>query len=228
MAVNPPANLHLDPDTGLMHFTYANFVMGLDPIHGTTTTIFAPATNKWKSYYGLDYDVFSRSYYTNFFQASPLPTGRFLGRYDPRAGTLTTISQLGVGTLNEIVTWKSRQLYGKTRPLWGQPYQVGLNIPSEAGKIYLAAAAMGSRRGIQLGPGQRVPLDPDALFYLTLQVPTMFIGFQGVLDKSGSASLIIQIPAWPRLQGFRFFLAAVTLDAGGIRVITEPFGVTIE
>jgi len=227
-AVNPTANLHRHPGTRLMHFTYANFVMALDPVFGTTGTIFAPSTNKWKSYYGLDYDPHADSYYINYFQASPLPTGRFLARFDPMGRTLTTIAPLGAGSVNEVVTWSSRHLHGKNRPIWGQPYRMGLSIPSEANRGYLVGAAMGFQRGIQIAPGRRVHLDADSLFYLSLQAPSVFAGFQGVLDKAGRADPIINIPTLPNLQGFRFFLAAVTYDASGIRVITEPFGVTIE
>ena len=66
------------------------------------------------------------------------------------------------------------------------------------------------------------------MFFLSLQVPMLFNNFQGVLSAQGIANLTVNIPPLPQLAGFRFFLAAITYDVSGVRVITEPLGVIIE
>jgi hypothetical protein len=37
----------------------------------------------------------------------------------------------------------------------------------------------------------------------------------------------VHLPNIPTLRGHRIFLAAISYDASGVRIITEPFGVTI-
>ena len=223
-------NVHVDFNTGLMHLTYMNYFMGLDPSTGAITTLIQPSTTFGMNFYGIDNDPFTGAgYYLSTYQISPAPTARLVMRYDPRTAILSTVATLpGTPTLTDVVTWRARMLGGLARPAWGQAYPVRLAIPSEAGKTYMAAAALGTLLGIPIGGGRKIPLDPDVLFYTSLLVPSLFSNFQGVLNAQGSATLTVNIPAVPQLVGFRFFLAAVTYDTGGVRVITEPFGVTIE
>ena len=61
---------------------------------------------------------------------------------------------------------------------------------------------------------------PPAIETLLAVFPTM--------AAAGAANGTVSIPAVPHLRGFRFFLAATTYGGGGVRVITEPLGVTIE
>ncbi|MBN2489789.1 MAG: hypothetical protein JXQ29_02945 [Planctomycetes bacterium] len=223
-------NVDVDTTTGLMYVTYANFLLTLDPQTGATTTIFQSTTTNRAIFYGIDNDPFRGGFYLSVNQSLPTPAGRYLLRYDTRTAILTTVATLpaaNVTQMSDVITWKSRMLSGLSRPAWGQPYVLRLEIPSERGQGYAAAAALGTLQGIMVG-GRRIPLDPDPLFFATLQLPGIFSGFQGVLNATGMASLTVNTPTLPGLAGVRFYLAAVTYDAGGIRLITEPLGVTIE
>ncbi len=228
MALAVTGNVHVDWNTGLMHVTYGNYFLGLDPNTGATTTIYQPTAATRSTYYGLDGDPFGSGYYMTVYQVSPGPTGRYLMRYTPPTGILSTVATLPTGTLTDVVTWKSRMLGGMVRPIHGQAYLVRMTVPSEAGKFYFAAASLSTIPGIPVGGNRRIPLNPDLFFFLSMQLPAIFSGFQGQLDAGGMATLTVNIPSLLQLVGFRIFLAAITYDASGIRVITEPLGVTIE
>jgi hypothetical protein len=224
-------NVHVDYATGLLYLTYGNYLIGLDSRTGATTTIFQPTTSARSMFYGIDGDPYGGGFYLSVYQTTPTPAGRYLMRYDTRSGILSTVATLSAANttqLSDVMTWKSRMLTGLSRPAWGQSYALRLSIPSEAGQGYFAAAALGTLQGIPIGKLRRIPLDPDPLFFLSMQVPAIFSGFQGILDTWGRASPAVNVPAIPQLAGIRIFLAAVTYDAGGIREITEPLGVTIE
>jgi len=227
LALAVTGNVHVDHGSGFLHLTYGQYFLGVDPNIGAVTTIYGPSTAGRASYYGLDGDPFGGGYYMTVNRASPAPAGQYLFRYNPRNGSLTTVATLPTGTLSDVMTWRSRMLGGLTRPARGTAYQVRLSIPVEAGKTYFAAASLGTVPGLPIA-GHHVPLNPDALFFLSIQVPTIFSGFQGLLSNAGTANLTVNIPPAQPLLGFRFFLAAITLDGGGIRAVTEPLGVTIE
>jgi len=226
----PSANVHADVLTGMMYITYANYLFGFDPSNGATTTIIQSSTTNRTIFYGIDSDPYGGGYFLPVYNVSPAPTGRFLMRFDPVKRILTTVATLSTATvtLGDVISWESRMLGGMTRPIWGQDYSIFLSAPPEASQSYMAAAALGFQLGIPVGNNRRIPLDPDPLFYLSIQAPAVFVNFQGILDAKGSTTLTVKIPPFPQLAGLRFFLAAVTYDQGGIRIITEPLGVTIE
>jgi hypothetical protein len=128
---------------------------------------------------------------------------------------------------SDVVTWGSQMLTGEGVPKPGATYRVHLVIPGEAGRPYLAGAALGTSPGISTSSG-RIPLNSDPLLALSLSHPTSFHGFSGLLDAGGAAQLRITLPAAAVLRGARFFLAAFTYDIKGIRRITEPMGVNVE
>ena len=229
-SISMNGNVHVDYSTGLMHLTYLNYIMSLDPHTGTITSLIQPTATFKMYFYGIDDDPFSGAgYYLSAYQTTPTPVGRHVMRYDPRTTALSTVATIpGTPSLTDVVTWHSRMLGGLTRPAWGQAYGVRLAIPSEAGQAYFAGAAFGALVGIPLGKGRRIPLDPDPLFFFSLNMPALFSNFQGVLNAQGTTMLTVNIPALPQLVGYRFFLAAITYGVGGVRVITEPLGVTVE
>jgi hypothetical protein len=149
-------------------------------------------------------------------------------RHDPIRNTRTTVAQLPSLTFGDLVVYGSRMLTGRSRPRRGQVYGLRLSIPSESARPYVAAAALSVRQGIPLPGGRRIPVDPDALFFLSQHAPALFVGFRGILDGQGTANLLIRLPFIPALAGLRFHVAAATYDGGGIRVVTEPLGVVIE
>jgi len=221
-------NVHVDHGSGLMHVTYGNHFLTLDPNTGAITTIYQPSSASRSTFYGLDGDPFGGGYFLGLNRYSPAPTGPFLMRYDPQGSALSTAATLPNGNLGDVLTWRSRMLGGLSRPRHGTPYQVRFAIPCESGQAYFAAASLGTFPGIPIGKYRRVPLNPDALFFRSIQAPLMFSNFQGMLSATGTATLTVNIPGIPQLVGYRFFLGAVTLDGRGIRIITEPLGVTIE
>ena len=56
---------------------------------------------------------------------------------------------------------------------------------------------------------------PDALFWTSLA-----LGFNGVTDRQGRATLAIPLPRILPLVGLRGYSAALTLDGNGIRTVS--------
>jgi Tol biopolymer transport system component len=86
--------------------------------------------------------------------------------------------------------------------------------PASPGLVYLAAASAGFWPGLPLG-SDRLPLQPDALFFASLLLPAVFEGFQGTLDSGGRASGRLRLPAEPALIGQAFFVAFAVFDGSG-------------
>lgn len=221
-------NAHIDFASGLIYFTYTNYLMTVDPRTGAVTTMAGPTPAGNTYFYGIDGDAYGGGgFFVTAYRTTPTRTYLLL-RFDTVTRKFGVVAKLPTGTLGDVVSWRSRMVLGLSRPSRGQPYPVLLTIPPEAGRSYLAGAAFGTLPGIPLGGGRRVPLNPDPLFVLSQTVPAVFSGFQGTLNASGVAAMTVNIPASSALVGLRFFLAAVTYNSGGIRVITEPLGVVIE
>ena len=151
-------------------------------------------------------------------------------RFDPINRTRTTIFSIPGASgsiLEDVACYGSRMLTGRNPARRGATYVVDLAFGSaEAGQAYQAAAAFGPLLRIRVG--QRwIPLDPDPLFFLSFAAPSIFKDFSGNLNMWGRAVLKVHFPNLPALRGRRIFLAAISSDASGVRIITEPFGVTI-
>jgi len=74
------------------------------------------------------------------------------------------------------------------------------------------------------------PLLLDDLFYLSLQVPSIFNNFKGYLDSTGTAAGSVNVPNMAPLNGVIFSLAFVTTASTapqGIQDISGPWKVTI-
>jgi hypothetical protein len=209
-------NLHAEFATGRLLVAWDNLLARLDASCGRLTTLL----NSKATLYGLDHDAVHGRYY--------LADQNVLMRYDPATGGTVQILSFGSHALpGDVTTWGGRMLTGSASPSPGTTYPITLAMPGQAGRGYLAAASFGTRPAIPT-PAGPIPLVPDALFFLSLQAPAVFAGFAGVLDANGRAPLAIRIPAVPALLGLRFFVAAIAFDAGGIRRISEPLGVTLE
>jgi len=209
-------NLHAEPGTGQMLATWKSNVFRLDPVSGAATTLVTGAND----FVGLDHDPVNGDYYRTDVKA--------LVRYDP--GTGGAVQILGFSSVEipgDVAAWGSRMLTGAAPPTPGASYPITLAMPALAGRSYQAAAAFATLPGIPT-PAGTIHLAPDALFILSMRAPALFVGFAGVLDRNGRAPLAVRIPAAPVLRGLRFFVAAIAYDAGGIRRISEPLGVTIE
>jgi len=210
------ANMHTEFATGRILVTWGKNVFRLDPGSGRTSTLLKSSVDLR----GLDHDPV----HGNYYRTDP----RALVRFDPASSSAVQILQFNTVTLPaDAATWGSRMLTGTARPARGAKYPITLAMPGEGGKGYQAAASFSTVPGIKT-PWGHIHLEADPLFFLSLQVPSMFQGFSGILDASGTAHLTIHLPGHPALQGLRFFLAAVSIDTAGIRRISEPMGVTME
>lgn len=111
----------------------------------------------------------------------------------------------------------------------GQSVTLAWNVPSEANRPYATAASLGIVPGIPLLDGRVVPLNLDAMFVWSFlsQAPP-FLRFAGVLDGTGRATAIVQVPADPRLSGIRFFVGGVTVTGSAIARISNEERVTIQ
>lgn len=95
----------------------------------------------------------------------------------------------------------------------GQPLQLRIDLPSAANDFYLAAASLGSQPGLALGDGRAIPLNYDPLFELSLlPANPVFPQPFGPLDAQGRATIVVNPPADPLLQGFAFHMAAFAFD----------------
>jgi len=223
---NPVGNLHVDQSTGLMFLAVGYHLVGLDPATGATIVRMGVSSAFLSEFLGFDGDPFRGGYYVHTRNIR-FPAKGVL-RFNPGNNSLTPFGGFWPGIWGNVVTWGSRMVGGFGRPIRGRAYPVALAFLGESGKSYLAAASLGTLQGIPVGGSRRIPLDPDALFYASIRAPAIFQNFQGGLNAQGRANLTVNIPANPRLRGLRFFLAAITYDGSGIRVISDPLGVTVE
>jgi hypothetical protein len=113
---------------------------------------------------------------------------------------------------------------------FGRTLATNWKAGSSSGKFYKAAAAMNERMaGIRFG-NRYLPLQLDALFFASIQLPGIFVYFEGILDTNGTAAGAVSVPNVPALAGFSFSIAWVTVDAGapyGIHAISGPWKVGI-
>jgi hypothetical protein len=87
------------------------------------------------------------------------------------------------------------------------------------GKTYLGAAAFGTNPGIVLpgDDGRILPLNPDPLFFMSRFTPSVFVGFDGKLDSTGSAAGQVKVANVSGLAGIAFYLGVVVVDtAAGV------------
>lgn len=103
----------------------------------------------------------------------------------------------------------------------GQTWPITLADPGNPGAAYWMAASFTTNRGFGFGP-VHIALDIDPLFLLSFPAPspTLFSGFQGVTDNTGSASASIAVPAFaPR--GLQVCVHAI-VQSGLTVVATNP------
>jgi len=209
-----------DFSDGSVLVAFGQGLIKVDPRTGAVTSLrYSTASTHYNT--GLDRDPYGFGYY---FLDGQFPLT--LTRYDPGLNLL--VPQFPLATRGyDVVSYGARHLSGLDRPRVGRSYRIQAGFPGEAGRFYLAAASTGALGGFRLPDGRRVPLDPDPLFFLSLVPNPIFVNFQGVLDSRGEAVMTVNIPNLP-IAGLRLFLAAVTLDATGIRTISLPFGMSVE
>ncbi|MBN2489818.1 MAG: hypothetical protein JXQ29_03090 [Planctomycetes bacterium] len=115
-------------------------------------------------------------------------------------------------------------------PRLGTAFPLDISALADAGKSYVLGLSMtGIQPGIAL-QNRFLPLVPDSLFFVTVQnlVPSLFRGFQGVLDGSGMARASLVIPNAPALVNLALHAAFVTwTGTAGLSTISNPLTFTI-
>ncbi|MBN2490177.1 MAG: hypothetical protein JXQ29_04950 [Planctomycetes bacterium] len=98
------------------------------------------------------------------------------------------------------------------------------------GRIYKAAASFTERiAGIRFF-NRYLPIAVDNLFFLSLQLPAVFVRFEGVLDPGGTAAGALAVPNAPALAGITLSIAWLTADPAaplGVHAISGPWQVAI-
>lgn len=142
----------------------------------------------------------------------------------------------GAAQNHDVLSWQwsswPATLTGTGTGSIGSTFTLNLDSQSTPGVPYLLALAAGSQPGIVLPDNRVIPLNPDAIFSLSLQpgIPN-FAGFSGLIGPPGSAtaSAAILIPAAPSLIGLTIYSAFVTgdpLQVWGIGAISNALAIT--
>ncbi len=112
---------------------------------------------------------------------------------------------------HEIYLWEDGLTqYGIARP--GQAVILNIQDKTAASNPYLIRCAYSRSPGIPLPGSGTVPLTPDALFWTSGFVPTIFQNFNGILDQNGKGFGVVAIPNIPALSGLDFFAGAVSVS----------------
>jgi len=121
-------------------------------------------------------------------------------------------------------------LFGSGIPRPGGVIRFALNANDDAGLPCQVASSLG------LGPiavdTRKIDLSPEALLLVSVGglLPSVFVGYPGVIDSEGQARASIHIPNIPALIGLRLHSAFVTLSPSapsGIKSISNTFSFSI-
>lgn len=211
-----PDSVHLDAD-GTLLYTRAHSVLRVDPNTGVVLPWMAlPLPPN-----GTDGALLDRDPRRGEFA---LGQGTTLFRFDASNRRLTTQATLP-GSAGGVLAYGSGMLTERTPPIAGTRFQMNLSMPGEAGTAYIVTASFGFTPGFTVG-NRTIPQNVDALYVLSLAAGGIFRNFQGTLDAAGRA--VPAIDLLPGTTGLRIFIAAASYDASGLRVVSDPFGVTID
>ena len=119
-------------------------------------------------------------------------------------------------------------------PTIGTAVGISFESTEQPNAPYALALALGTSPGITLAPGIILPLNPDALFWLSLSsAQSGFVNMSGILDGSGIATAwaVLLIPNQPSLIGATIYAAGLTLDSSataGIGSLSLPLPITFQ
>jgi len=116
---------------------------------------------------------------------------------------------------------------GDARP--GGSHDLRVQDRGNAGRTYVLFASLGLRPGLRLPDGRTLQLLPDALFFATAQLPTIFQGFAGTIGSGGVANARVHLPQYVP-TGLRLFVSGVVLNAsapGGVGRVLNTVGFTV-
>ncbi len=151
--------------------------------------------------------------------------------------TATTTTTFGIGTLGNVgaTVYRSSLIdelryFGSTMTLGGTP-TIGTSVPLQGYGLpnytYIGAMSLG-HGGIPAPGGHVVPLDPDAVFFLSLDFPLVFQNFIGLAGADGSFTMTLNIPPDPTIVGLTLFASAVMWDGVQVVEVTPDTQVTIQ
>lgn len=107
---------------------------------------------------------------------------------------------------------------------WGKQRLEIERGPEHAGHVYFMLGSMtGTSRGIPFR-GFRIPLNPDPYFVATTSTPgRCLFPYSGVLDASGRASLVLEVPpaAYSRVVGLTLDHAFLESDLNGLEHVSN-------
>lgn len=134
--------------------------------------------------------------------------------FDHQDGAL--IPGISAGQSSHILaTYIDCHLRRVNLPAIGATFVMSLDAPTSAFNPYLLALSLDWEPGVPFLT-RHLPLNPDALFELSLSPSPLFQGFSGIMDGAGQAVASIQIPFVPSLIGLRFYAAYVTGNSGAV------------
>jgi hypothetical protein len=112
----------------------------------------------------------------------------------------------------------------------GTSLPIGWTAANSPSKFYKAGASLTERvAGLRFG-NRYFPMLLDPFFFLSIQVPAVFAGFEGILDPSGTAAGAVNVPNVAALIGLQFSIAWVTADSAapyGIEAVSGPWQVVV-
>jgi len=119
---------------------------------------------------------------------------------------------------------------GNTTP--GGQVRLDMHAPTSTGRLYQMACSFGDSPGMPLPVNRLLALNPDALFFLSIFLPSgIFQNVSGLTSKSGYATGYVNLPADKRLIGVTFYAAGATIDGAapaGIHVHSASKPVKIQ
>ena len=90
--------------------------------------------------------------------------------------------------------------------------RVELGLYSYPNAQYALALSFGTMPGIPLGDGRVIPLNPDAIFFLSLSGALGLQNNIGTLDSQGRGTAIWNVPNVPEARGLTLYAAFVTIN----------------
>jgi len=146
-------------------------------------------------------------------------------------GSTTGVSQIDKWAPNVRFTVVQAVLTGSGTPRPGNPIDLDLVAPADAGLPYQLGTSLGTGP-IVLG-SRRIDLSPDDLLVVSIfgYLPTVFVNYAGSLDVNGKARAKISLLNNPALIGLRLHTAFVTLHAAapfGVRSISNTFSFSVQ
>ena len=194
------------------------------PILGATghnTVIFDPNGQNygWVSMTTGELVIIYSGFITNdlFTEDNPLPfMTRATGMWD--AATNTVELHLGSSIDLGLPSQSPPSLGVRTDlvhevPIGTSP-NITMNSPFTPNASYVVAFSGGTFPGIDLADGRNYPMNPDAIFNLSLMPSNgIFVGNMGAFDNDGNAAMTLVVPNRPAFVGMKFCALPTVLDA---------------